>query len=118
MRLFPQKARTGLDFSGVTSREKAEALHAQGKLERVLLFPAEFGGEDIPGNVVFVPLGITEIKDSIDRIVAGLAADGAISNVSVTPEYKSRSFVPTKMRVRAWHPDKEAELNQSIVIWP
>lgn len=33
------------DYSNVTSREIAEQLVAEGKLHKILLFPAEFGGE-------------------------------------------------------------------------
>ena len=111
------QAGTGLDFSDVTSLEKAEALYAQGKLERVLLFPAEFGGKDIPQNVVFVPLGITEIKNQLNGTLTRFVGDGLINKLTIEPEYKGQSFIPAKIKMRAWHTDKKGEFNPSIDIW-
>lgn len=111
------QAGTSLDFSEVTSREKAEVLYAQGKLERVLLFPAEFGGKDIPQNVVFVPLGITDIKNQINGTLTRFVGDGLINKLTVEPEYKGQSFIPAKLKMRAWHTDKKGEFNPSIDIW-
>lgn len=106
-----------LDFSDVTTKEKAEALYAQGKLEKILLFPSELGGKDIPQNSVFVPLGISEIKNRLTGTLARFVSEGQINNLTVEPEYKGESFIPSRIKMRAWHTDKKGEFTPSIEIW-
>jgi hypothetical protein len=108
---------TGLDFSDVTSLEKAEALYVQGKLEKVLLFPAEFGGAEIPQNTVFVPHGVSDAKDQITGTLIRFFNEGLINKLVVEPEYKGKSAVPSKLNMRAWHTEKEGGFNPSITIW-
>jgi hypothetical protein len=55
----------------VTSREAAEQLAAKGELFKILLFPEEFGGEDVVANVAYVPAGIPEIKDQLTALSSG-----------------------------------------------
>jgi hypothetical protein len=52
----------GPDFSEVDSQAKAEALFRQGDLEKLFLMPLEFGGQDIPVNVLYVPVGVSSSK--------------------------------------------------------
>ena len=59
------KSANGPDFSHVNSQAKAEALFRQGELEKLFLMPLEFGGEDNPLNVLYVPLGVAAIKQGI-----------------------------------------------------
>lgn len=110
-------AGTGLDFSDVTNREKAEALYAQGKLEKILLFPSEFGGKDMPKNSVFVPPGISEIKNRLTGTLVRFVSEGQINKLTVEPEYKGDSFIPSRIKMRAWHTDKKGEFTPSIEVW-
>lgn len=110
-------ADTPLDYSGVDSREKALELVKEGKLYKILLFPAEFGGDDIPQNVVFVPAGIPEIKDKITGTLMRFVQEGLIDNLQVNPEYKGNSFVPSKINIKTSHSDKAGEFNPIIEIW-
>ena len=119
--VFTKTPRTKLDpgegpgFSHVESRTKAQRLCRGGTLERVFLMPLEFGGRDIPQNVVYVPAGIAGLKNRIDtKIIGALAADGSISRYSAAPEYRGESVVPTSIRIRAWDP---REFNTQIKIW-
>jgi hypothetical protein len=112
-----EHAATGLDFSDVTSREKAEALYAQGALEKVLLFPAEFGGSETPENTVFVPHGVSEAINQITGTLIRFFNEGLINKLSVEPEYRGKSAIPTKLKMRAWHTDKQGEFNPSVNIW-
>lgn len=111
------QAGSGLDFSDVTSREKAEAMYAQGKLEKVFLFPSEFGGEDIPQNVVFVPPGVSDIKNQLTGTLIRFVKDGLVNKLTVEPEYKGKSFIPARIKMRAWHTEKKGEFTPSIDIW-
>ena len=86
-----------MDFSHVDSLDKAMALAEEGKLFKILLFPAEFGGQDVPPNVVYVPAGIPEIKDQITGTLIRFVNEGLIDNLVVNPEYKGNSFVPSRI---------------------
>jgi len=110
-------ARTGVDLSKVTSRETAEALFADGKLEKMLLFPSEFGGKEIPQNIVYVPLGISAIKGQLTGTLVRMVKDRQINKLTVTPEYKGNSFIPSRITMRAWHTDQKGEFNPSIEVW-
>ena len=106
---------TGPDFSAVDSLAKARQLYEDGTLEKLFLMPLEFGGQDIPPNVLYVPLGITDIKQGIDLNVIGkLAEDGTITQYSAEPEYEGNSFIPIALRIRAWDP---GEFSTEIYIW-
>jgi hypothetical protein len=105
----------GPDFSEVDSRQKAEDLFRKGDLEKVLLLPAEFGGADIPHNVVYVPVGLGAIKAGIDRNVIGpLIAEGKVTRYAATPEYQGASFIPIAIKVEASDP---AAFSTVINIW-
>lgn len=110
-------ADSALDFSHVDSREKAIELVQEGKLFKVLLFPAEFGGEDIVQNAVYVPAGIPEIKDKITGTLVRFVQEGLIDNLNVAPEYKGNSFVPSIINMKTSHSGKDGEFNPSIEIW-
>lgn len=110
-------ADTAQDYSNVDSREKAVELAKQGKLFKVLLFPSEFGGKDIPQNVVYVPEGIPEIKDQITGTLIRFVEEGLIDNLQVNPEYKGNSFVPSKINMNTSHSGKAGEFNPTIEVW-
>jgi hypothetical protein len=105
------------DFSAVDSNEKVQTLFIEGKLEKLHLFPLDYGGKDIPLNVVFVPPGIGQIKSQIDASVGKLVAEGLVSNYEAKPEYKGSSFIPSKIKVTTSHPEKSGEFNYSIDVW-
>jgi hypothetical protein len=105
------------DFSEVDSLEKAQALCSAGKLERLYLFPVEFGGQEIPQNTLYVAIGIAAIKKQIDGTIQDLVNAGQVSSYVAEPEYKGSSFVPSKIRITAAHPEKSGGLNPIIDIW-
>src|SRR5262245_61581958 len=96
------------DYSHVTSQEAALKLAVEGKLFKILLFPKEFGGEDVAVNVVYVPAGIPEIKDKITGTLVRFYKDGLIDELDVTPEYKGKSVVPAKIRLKATTAQRKA----------
>ena len=105
------------DFSDVDSQEKVVQLAQEGKLFKMLLFPAEFGGEDVPQNFVYVPAGIPKIKDRITGTLIRFVQEGLIDNLQVNPEYKGNSFVPAKINMKTSHSGKAGEFNPTIEIW-
>ena len=112
-----QAKATGPDFSEVDSLVKAQQLYRDGKLEKLYLFPLDLGGEDIPQNVVYVPVGVGQFKAQLDGTVRKMVEVGSVSKYSATPEYKGKSFVPSKIVIRAWHPEKSGSFNPTIEVW-
>lgn len=103
------------DFSFVDSIEKAIQLCEEGQLEKIQLVPPEFGGVDIPMNMLYVPVGVGKFKQQVDKKMVGdLIEKGAVSEYAVDPEYAEGSVVPTSLTVRAWNP---GEFSTRIKIW-
>jgi hypothetical protein len=112
---FKKESNSGPDFSKIDSRGKAEELFRRGELEKLLLMPPDFGGEDNPVNVVYVPIGIGAVKNRIDKnVIAPLAADGKITHYSATPEYQGKSFIPVAINIAATDP---GDFSETIYIW-
>src|SRR4051812_37036961 len=107
----------GLDFSHVTTREEAERLFNRGELEKVLLLPEPFGGDDIPPNIAYVPLGLADVKATIDGTVTHMAAQGLVSRYKAEPEYRGNSHVPCRIRVTAWDPDRTGRFESTLELW-
>ncbi|WP_153557100.1 hypothetical protein [Roseimaritima sediminicola] len=103
----------GPDFSDVDTREKALALVEKGQLEPLYLMPPEFGGAEDPRNIVYVPIGIADIKRSTDlNVIAPLVESGDLQNYSAVPEYRGRSFIPMAIKIEASDPKRfECEIN-------
>jgi hypothetical protein len=106
-----------MDFSGVNSLQKAEALYRAGELERLFLFPLEFGGQEIPQNILYVPPGIAAIKQQIDGAIATMVKEGAVSQYTAEPEYKGTSFIPSKIKIATSNPPKPGGVHRTINIW-
>jgi hypothetical protein len=105
----------GPDFSGIDSREKAEARAQSGELEKLFLLPAEFGGKDDPRNVVYVPKTFIAIKRDIDlNIIKPLVESGKVTQYTATPEYQGRSFIPIAIKIVAANP---GSFTSTINIW-
>lgn len=110
-----KKNKSGPDFSGIDSREKAEALIQKGELQKLLLLPSEFGGQDVPPNVVYVPAFAVELKASTDQnVILPLAQEGKITRYSATPEYVVKSFIPAAINIVASEP---GAFTYRVAIW-
>lgn len=105
----------GPNFSHVDSREKALAMVEKGELEPLYLMPPEFGGPDDARNIVYVPVGIAEIKQGTDlNIIAALVESGKVRSYSAVPEYRGRSFIPIAIKIVASDPGR---FESEIMIW-
>ncbi|PWT98147.1 MAG: hypothetical protein C5B53_07150 [Candidatus Melainabacteria bacterium] len=77
--------------------------------------PLEFGGEEIPPNTLYVPIGIAAIKSQIDNnIIAPLIQNGKANQYRAIPEYQGSSFVPIRLRIEAFDP---GDFSTEINIW-
>jgi len=57
------------------------------------------------------------MKDKLDGTVAKMLEDGSVSQYSASPEYKGDSVIPTKIKIKAWSPDKKGEFTPTMEIW-
>ena len=105
------------DYSHITSRELAVEASFRGELFKILLFPAELGGQDIAANVTYVPEGIPEMKDLITGTLARYFEEDLIDRLDVRTEYKGESFVPSRIQFIASHTTKKGVFRPSISIW-
>ena len=105
----------GPDFSAIDSQARAEELFRRGELEKLFLMPLAFGGEDIPPNTVYVPVGFATIKDRIDHNVIGpLVEAGTVTSYTASPQYQGASFIPISIRIVASNP---GEFTTTLNIW-
>lgn len=105
----------GPDYSLIDSLAKAEELHARGELARCFLLPLEFGGMDVPPNVVYVPPFVVKAKSDIEQnIVIPLANEGKVTRYAAEPSYQGNSFVPSSLKIIASEPEQFTSVLQ---IW-
>ena len=110
-------AAQSVDYAEVDSAAKARALFEQGKLERVHLFPVEFGGADLAVNVVYLPGPAADAKKKVDLAVRKRIEEGALKRYSASPEYKGDSFIPSRLKIRAWNPESGESMNEVVEVW-
>jgi hypothetical protein len=95
----------------VTSRAVADQLIADGVLVPFLLLPEHLGGDQRPENVVPVPPGYDEARESFFRMAADGLGEFAYEAV---PEFLGDSLVPTVIRLTA---RADGELNAALRVW-
>lgn len=105
------------DFSSVRSLAAANRLAAQGRLVKVLLFPAELGGQDVPENVSYIPPEADEARRSVIGVIRRMMQEGKVNRMTVTPTYKGDSFVPATIQFKASHSRKGGSFEPTIEVW-
>ena len=106
---------SGPDFSVIDSQAKAVELFQRGELEKLFLMPLEFGGTDNELNILYVPIGVADIKAGIDNNVIGpLVEEGKVTKYTATPEYQGDSFIPIAITIVASEP---GSFTTTINIW-
>lgn len=112
--LFAQDSNKALDFSEVDSYKKAARLHKKGKLAKIYMMPIDFGGDDSEVNTLFVPEFVKDFKDKVDKRIETLLYDGKKLSFEALPEYKGKSFVPSKLKILV---TGDVEFTEIIDIW-
>lgn len=110
-------ANTPPDFSSITTPAKAAELSDTGKLRRTLLVPVALGGQDAEANTAYVPPAVVIVQERLNETLKRYIQEGRIDNLSVDPEYKGKSLVPTKIRVSASKNGRVGEFTTVIGIW-
>jgi len=106
---------TSWDF--VKSRDAAEALCREGRLMKTRLVPGELGGDESPENVVYIPPAARIAKDRTTAELIELFRNGLADQMSVIPEYRGDSFVPSHLLVSAWRSERAPAYEKPIAIW-
>ena len=105
------------DFSKVTSAALAEAEVKKGNLVRIHLFPLEFGGQDVPQNVTWIPAGMEDMRLKLMGTLEKFAGEGLINKLSVEPQYSGDSFVPCRITYNASHSEKSGGFTPTLELW-
>ncbi|MEM8859539.1 MAG: hypothetical protein AAGD96_14515 [Chloroflexota bacterium] len=113
------KEKSPPDFSDIDTKEKAQALVKEGELEEMLVFPAVFGGQPVPHNIIYVPVGVVHMQAELNNTIVRFMREGHLNQMSVKPQYKNKSVVPSKIVMEAYHsdPDKTNTFTPTIDIW-
>jgi hypothetical protein len=67
--------------------------------------------------VLYLPLGIDAVKKRIASMVQDLVNHGQVLSYAAEPEYQGASFVPSKIKITAGHPEKAGGFHPVIEIW-
>lgn len=105
------------NYANIDSFEKARALVAQGRLERMyIVSPSLFGGSEADDNVLYVPLGTSARKDELDAQLVQWAEEGHKIGFNCNPEYKDKSVVPSKITIIC-KCDGTAAVTSTLELW-
>lgn len=106
------------DFSAIDSVASAEQAIRRGELEKLFMFPLEFGGARIPQNTLYVPTWVPALKAGFDHnVIRPLAAAGLNIQYSVIPQYQRGSVVPIAITT-VWAKPGDAESSTYVIkIW-
>jgi hypothetical protein len=112
-----QVAGTGPQFAHVTSIELADAEVKKGNLVKVHLFPLELGGEDVPPNVTYIPIGMEDMWRKVIGTIEKFAAEGLLDGLKVEPEYNGASFVPCRIKFIGTSSTKKGGFEPTLEMW-
>jgi hypothetical protein len=76
--------------------------------------PIEFGGMESAMNSLYVPEFAQKFKKGFDSIIEELLIKGKKLSYSAEPEYKGKSFIPSKLIINV---TGESEIKEVINIW-
>ena len=110
------KRKKTVSFEEIDSIEKARQECKNGNLERMYIMSPIFGGTDEPHNILYVPVGVSRIKEGYDDILADLVEQGKAKSFNCTPEYKGKSVVPCKITITSGKDGVEV-FKQTIEVW-
>lgn len=105
------------DFAKVASLDQAKALEAKGQLAKLLMFPAEFGGEDVAMNVLYVPPRTVRQRTAHIQTLRAWIQEGAVNSLDVRPEYRDTSFVPSRIHMNASHSESGEQRTLTLDVW-
>ena len=110
------KKKKAVSFEEIDSVSKAQEECKKGNLERMYIMSPIFGGTDAPHNILYVPVGVSRIKEGYDNILADLVEQGKAKSFNCKPEYKGKSVVPSRITITSGKDGVEV-FKQTIEVW-
>lgn len=108
----------GPDFSQVTTKAAARKLVREGRLVEVTLFPAELGGpDDDPLNLAYVTPEAAAARETAIEALARSVEEGKVDQMTVSPEYRGDSIVPSRITFVARHSEREGGFELAVEVW-
>lgn len=114
-----EKNRPPEDFSNITTKAAANRLVKEGRLVKIHFFPTELGGpaKDRHNNGYITP----EAEEARSLLISVLERDveeGTIDQMSIVPDYRGASIIPTRIRFKAWHSQRAGGDYETVVeVW-
>ena len=105
------------DFSDVTTKAAARKLVREGRLVEITLFPAELGGPDDAMNQSWITPEAAYVRDLVIGTLGRFFEDGVIDELSVIPDYKGDSLVPSSITMSATRSGQGGEFTTTIDVW-
>jgi len=105
------------DFATVTSVAAAKQLAATGALVKALLFPAELGGKPDAENLVYITPQAAADRALVIQTLTQMVHDGVVNQMTVEPDYRGGSFIPARIRMKAWRDGKKGSFERTIEVW-
>lgn len=105
-----------MSFGHVETLDALAAETDAGVLKPVLLLPKELGGQDVAENIVYVPDHAIQAQSAgLDGLITAIR--NGLTDVSIAPEYKGLSLVPTRIHITAGKPGAEPQYRFQNKIW-
>jgi len=79
--------------------------------------PTELGGREVPENTVYISDRAWRIKENSTTELLALVGRGEASEISVIPEYRGNSFVPSILIVTAGKKEVPPIYHIDIHVW-
>lgn len=102
--LFKKKPSTSAHDKMAAAKKEREELIQTGKVTKILLMPAVFGGEDIPQNTLWVSHSCAQKKSEIDQKIIEAVQKGLNVSYDVRPRYDDSikvSYIPVELEIIA-----------------
>lgn len=107
------------DFTTVTTKAAANRLVREGRLVKIHFFPTELGGPTKePHNIGYITPEAAEARSLLIGTLERFRDNGTIDQMAIEPDYKGESIIPTRIRFKAWHGEREGgEFEAVVEVW-
>jgi len=107
------------DFTAVTTKAAANRLVREGKLVKIHFFPTELGEPaKEPHNIGYITPEAAEARALLIGTLERFRDEGLIDQMRIVPDYKAESIIPTRIRFKAWHSQRDGGGLEGVVeVW-
>lgn len=107
------------DFTAVTTRAAANRLVREGKLVKIHFFPTELGGPAKDRfNIGYITPEAAEARSLLISTLERDLDEGTIDKMAIEPDYKGNSIIPSRIRFKAWHSEREGGAFETVLeVW-